>query len=67
MTPEERDRALADRRKAYMEGDFNPPYSPSHTPPPEARIASAAEYAAYQLGQINRSLKEIVRLLEQKT
>jgi hypothetical protein len=65
MEPDEKIRG--DRHKAYMEGDFNPPYLPTNMPAADLRLANAAEYAAYQLGQINQNLKTIVRLLGQKT
>jgi hypothetical protein len=67
MDTNERNRQLADRRKAMMEGDFNPGYTPEHTPSPEARLATAVEYAAYQLGQINRKLDKVIAALESKT
>ncbi len=60
MDMDERNKALAERRRAIMEGDFNPGYTPEHTPPAEARLVNAAEYAAYQLGQINRNLARLV-------
>jgi len=66
MDTSERDKLRAERQKAAMEGDFSPEYRPESTPAPEYRIVNAAEYSAYQLGQINRSLKEIVRLLGDK-
>lgn len=66
MDTSERDAVRAERRKAAMEGDFNPGYRPESTPAPDLRLANAAEYSAYQLGQINQSLKEIVRLLGAK-
>jgi hypothetical protein len=40
--------ALAARRKLYMERDFDPGHS---SMPFEIRLALAAEYVAYQLGQ----------------
>jgi len=64
MTPEEQKQGLADRRKAYMERDFDPGTSATSMPPPEARLASAAEYAAYQLGQINRKLDRLIAATE---
>jgi hypothetical protein len=60
MDMDERNRALAERRKAMMEGDFKPGYTPESVPPPEARLATATEYAAYQLGQINRKLDRLI-------
>jgi len=50
-----------DRHKAYMEADF--PASRSSVAP-EFKMVNAAEYSAYQLGQISQSLKKIVALLE---
>ena len=58
-------KAMAERRKAMMEGDFNPGYT--HMPQPDVRLATAAEYAAYQLGQINRKLDKLIAALESKT
>lgn len=66
MDINERNRAIAERRKAMMEGDFNPGYTPEATPPAEARLVNAAEYAAYQLGQINRNLARLVAHLEKQ-
>ena len=56
-------KAMAERRKAMMEGDFNPGYSPTHMPQADVRLATAAEYAAYQLGQINRKLDKLIAAL----
>jgi hypothetical protein len=56
-----------ERRKAYYEADFNPGYPRGTVPPPDARMAGAAEYAAYQLGQINRKLDRLIEALEAKT
>lgn len=56
----------AERRRAMMEGDFNPPYTPTNMPTDDARLANAAEYAAYQLGQINRNIARLVDLLERR-
>ncbi len=64
MDRTERDRLLNERRKAFYENDFNPPYAPETTPPPEARQALAAEYAAFQLGQINRKLDRLIAAFE---
>jgi hypothetical protein len=67
MNTDDRDKVYAERRKLMMEGDFNPGYRPEATPAAEYRMVNAAEYAAYQLGQINQSMKKILILLEQKT
>lgn len=55
--------ALATRRKTYMEQDFDPGYYPSSMPL-DVRLSRAAEYAAYQLGQINRKLERLVEAAE---
>ena len=60
-------KVMADRRKAMMEGDFNPGYTSTHMPPADVRLATAAEYAAYQLGQINRKLDKLIAALGSKT
>ena len=67
MDMNERNKVMAERRKAYMEGDFEPGYTPERTPAADMRLANAAEYAAYQLGQMNRTLQQILKVLESKT
>lgn len=64
MNEAERDKALADRRKAYMEGDFDLGYRQGHLPTADLRIANAAEYSAYQLGRLNRNLEELLLVLK---
>ena len=49
--------ALATRCKLYMERDFEPGYS---SMPFDVRLTLAVEYAAYQLGQINRKLDQLI-------
>ena len=55
--------AFATRRKTYMEQDFDPGYYPSSMPL-DIRLSRAAEYAAYQLGQINRKLDRLAEAVE---
>jgi len=55
--------AFARRRKMYMDQDFDPGYYPSSMPL-DIRLSRAAEYAAYQLGQINRKLDRLVEAAE---
>jgi hypothetical protein len=55
--------AFAARRKTYLEQDFDPGYYPSSMPL-DIRLSLAAEYAAYQLGQINRKLDRLVEAAE---
>jgi hypothetical protein len=63
---EERDRVAQERWKAMMESDFNPGYTPERTAKAEDRMAGALEYAAYQLGQINRRLAQLAQLVDKK-
>lgn len=51
---------------ARMENDF-PHHTPEQTPDPGVRLAVAAEYAAFQLGQINRKLATMIEALSAST
>jgi hypothetical protein len=62
-TSKEDEEAFATRRKSYLEQDFDPGYYPSSMPL-DIRLSRAAEYAAYQLGQINRKLDRLVEAAE---
>ena len=66
MNEADRDKALADRRKAMWEADYDPGYRPGVMPAADIRLANAADYAAYQLGQINRNLAKLVEILEKR-
>ena len=56
------------RWKEMMEKDFDIDYLPGiNDPSPEIRTATAVEYAAYQLGQINRKLDKIIAALGSTT
>jgi hypothetical protein len=61
-TKEERDQLIHERWRARMQNEFNPGHTPEQTPEPDVRLAIAAEYAAFQLGQINRTLDKLVEL-----
>ena len=63
ISTEARNRAIA-RWKEIMEKDFDIGYVAGVCEPsPDIRTAAAAEYAAYQLGQINRKLDRIIAAL----
>jgi len=62
-TPKDDHEAFATRRKGYLEQDFDPGYYPSSMPL-DIRLSRAAEYAAHQLGQINRKLDRLVEAAE---
>jgi hypothetical protein len=50
--------------KASMESDFLPEPSPDTLSQVDRRMAHAAEYVAYRLGQIDNKLGRLVTLLE---
>lgn len=58
------DEVMRQRVERSMQEDFIPPYSRMHMPEPDARAAAAAEYTAYQLGQINRKLDRLIVAIE---
>jgi len=66
-TKAERDDIIHERWRARMDNDFAPHHTPEQTPDPSVRLAIAAEYAAFQLGQINRKLDKIVEGLSAST
>jgi hypothetical protein len=45
---------------ARMENDLALHHTPEQTPDPSARLAIASEYAAFQLGQINRKVDTMI-------
>lgn len=53
-----------DRVKASMEDDFLPEPSPDTLSQVDRRMANAAEYVAYHLGQIDKKLDRLITLLE---
>jgi len=63
-TKTERDQGIHERWRARMEDDFAPDHTPEQTPDPSLRLAIAAEYAAFQLGQINRKLGKLIDVLD---
>ena len=57
----------ADRQdgvRARMEADFLPQPSPDTLSQVDRRMANAAEYMAYHLGQIDKKLDRLIALLE---
>ena len=53
-----------DRIRADMEADFLPDPSPDTLSQVDRRMANAAEYVAYHLGQIDKKLDRLIALLE---
>ena len=58
------DRDVSDRLRADMEADFLPDPSPDALSQIDRRMANAAEYVAYHLGQIDKKLDRLITLLE---
>ena len=58
------DDVIRQRFQAMFEQDFLPLFTQQGAAPVETRKVNAAEYSAYQLGQISKSLKRLVELLE---
>lgn len=53
-----------DRIRTDMEADFLPEPSPDTLSQVDRRMANAAEYIAYHLGQIDKKLDRLIILLE---
>ena len=53
-----------DRLRAVMEAEFLPDPSPDTLSQVDRRMANAAEYVAYHLGQIDKKLDRLIALLE---
>jgi len=56
--------AIKDRVRAGMEAEFLPDPSPDTLSQVDRRMANAAEYIAYHLGQIDNKLDRLIALLE---
>jgi hypothetical protein len=63
---EEQLRSIRDRWKSRMRAPFEPWSLPAHTQRGQARMVAAMEYAAFQLGEINRRLARLVALTEEE-
>lgn len=63
---EEQLRAIRESWKSRMRGPFEPWSLPAHTQRGQARMVAAMEYAAFQLGEINRRLARLVALTEEQ-
>ncbi len=56
--------ATRERTRAGMEAEFLPEPSPDTLTQVDRRMANAAEYIAYHLGQIDNKLDRLIALLE---
>jgi hypothetical protein len=59
--------AIRTRYDAFFGADFMPLIRHEQTQGAEERIAYAAEFAAFQLGQIDKKLGRLIELMEQKS
>jgi hypothetical protein len=58
------DNTIQDRYTAFFATDFMPLIRHAQTQGAEERIAYAAEFAAFQLGRIDRKLGRLIELME---
>jgi hypothetical protein len=58
------DRDTKEHLRAAMEAEFLPEPSPDTLSQVDRRMANAAEYVAYHLGQIDKKLDRLIVLLE---
>lgn len=61
VTENQRNEALDDQWLDKMRSPFNPQHRPESVKNPDERLADAAEYAAFQLGEIRKLLQALVR------
>jgi len=57
--------AIRTRYDAFFAADFMPLIRHDQTQGADARVAYAAEFAAFQLGQIDKKLGRLIDLMEQ--
>jgi hypothetical protein len=60
------DDAIRMRYDAFFGADFMPLIRHDQTQGSDARIAYAAEFAAFQLGQIDKKLGRLIELMERE-
>jgi hypothetical protein len=58
------DNAVRTRYEAFFSEDFMPLIRHEQTQGAEGRMAYAAEFAAFQLGQIDKKLGRLIELME---
>jgi hypothetical protein len=61
------DNPILARYAAFFETDFMPLIRQEQTQGAPERLAYANEYAAYQLGEINKKLGRLIELMERPT
>jgi hypothetical protein len=63
MDIKERAKLISEQKRQDLEADFVPAYGPEQMPQLDLRMALAAEYSAYQMGQLNKKLDKLIELL----
>jgi hypothetical protein len=61
------DNQISDRYNAFFATDFMPLIRHDQTQGAPERLAYANEYAAYQLGEINKKLGRLIELMERSS
>lgn len=61
---EEQRRVVRESLNGHVYRGFDPRSMPGHTPRAEGRMVAAMEFAAYQLGEINQRLAQLMELTE---
>jgi len=57
---------MRDRYRMSFANDFAPQFRYEQMPGAEERVAYAAEFAAYRLGQIDEKLGRLIAILERR-
>ena len=58
--------AIRDRYRKFFDNAFMPNIRHEQMPGADERVAYAAEFAAYQLGQIDEKLGRLIEIMERK-
>jgi hypothetical protein len=66
QTHDTRTDAIRARYRSLFDNAFMPNIRHEQMPGPEERVAYAAEFAAYQLGQIDEKLGRLIEIMERK-
>jgi hypothetical protein len=59
--------AIRDRYQVFFDNAFMPNIRHEQMPSADERVAYAAEFAAYQLGQIDEKLGRLIEIMERST
>jgi hypothetical protein len=59
--------AIRDRYRAFLDNSFMPNIRHEQMPGADERVAYAAEFAAYRLGQIDEKLGRLIEIMERGT